>query len=74
MWLYIVMLIIVILLAVFMPMPTAAAPERGIIKVTTASEGATIPVLFGTRDIHSQNVLWAGDKSAVAVRKSGGKK
>lgn len=42
--------------------------------VPVAEVGKEIPVLFGTRDIKSPNIVWYGDFSAVAIRKKGGKK
>lgn len=40
----------------------------------TAQEGLTIPVLFGTRNFKSSNVVWYGDIKTVAVKSSSGKK
>ncbi len=40
----------------------------------TAEEGRVIPVLFGTKDIEQQNVVWYGDIKTVAVKQKGGKK
>lgn len=44
------------------------------LQVPTAEEGGEIPVLFGTRDLRSPNVVWYGDLRTVAIRKKGGKK
>ena len=39
-----------------------------------AEEGASIPVLFGTRDIMAPNVVWYGDLDYDPIRKKQGKK
>ena len=44
------------------------------INVPLAEIGREIPVLFGTREIMSPNVVWYGDLITVAVKKKGGKK
>lgn len=46
----------------------------GDLQVPTAEAGKEIPVLFGTREIKSPNVVWYGDLRLVRVRKRGGKK
>ena len=43
------------------------------VTANTAEEGGEIPVLFGTRLIKSANVVWYGDFSTSAIRKSSGK-
>lgn len=51
------------------------APSPGKIEVkAVASAGGEIPVLFGSREITGQNVVWWGDKKTVAIKKSSGKK
>jgi len=61
--------------AYFAPKPQNPKPGGlGDIKVPTASEGKSIPVLFGTRDISDPNVVWYGDLKTVAVKSKGGKK
>lgn len=58
-----------------MPKPQSSPPAGlGDFKVPTAEEGREIPVLFGTRDVTSPNVVWYGDLKAVAIRRKGGKK
>jgi len=42
--------------------------------VPVAEVGKEIPVLFGTREIQTPNVVWYGDLRAIAIRKKGGKK
>lgn len=74
MWTFIAILVVSILFAVFMPTPEQTTPEPGKMDVTTADEGNPIPVVFGTRDVYSQNVTWFGDTKSVAIRKKSGKK
>lgn len=42
--------------------------------VPVAEVGKEIPVLFGTRDIKSPNVVWYGDLKVKPIRQKGGKK
>ena len=42
--------------------------------VPTASDGREIPVLFGTKNIKSANVVWYGDFRSDAIKSSGGGK
>ncbi|MBS9781850.1 MAG: hypothetical protein KGV56_05080 [Gammaproteobacteria bacterium] len=42
--------------------------------IPTASIGREIPVVFGTRDIKSANVVWYGGLRVVPIKKKGGKK
>jgi hypothetical protein len=78
MWPYIaVMVVSVILSLVLAPKPKqqdASAADLQGIDAPTAEEGRPIPVLFGTRDIKNQNVVWYGDFGTQAVQKKGGKK
>lgn len=75
MWVYIVFMIIVALAAYFLT-PTPEVPEASAedFKTPTAKEGAPIPVVFGTVDVKSSNVVWYGDVTANPIRKKGGKK
>lgn len=58
-----------------MPKPQNAKPAGlGDFQVPTAEEGREIPVLFGTKDIKSPNVVWYGHLKTVAIKKKGGKK
>lgn len=58
-----------------MPKPqNAKPPGLSEIKVPTAEVGREIPVLFGTRDIESANVVWYGDIRLEPVKSKGGKK
>ena len=49
-------------------------PVAGQQKTPEAEEGRPIPVLFGTREIKSPQVMWYGDVSTKAIKKKGGKK
>lgn len=70
---YVVCLVASLLLAKKAPKQEPLAP--GQIESATAEEGRNIPVLFGTRDIATQNVVWYGDIRVVPIKKSsGGKK
>lgn len=44
------------------------------IDAPTAEEGKPIPVLFGTRDLNSPNIVWWGHLMTVAIKSKGGKK
>lgn len=57
------------------PKPQSVKPS-GIndLQVPTAEEGREVPVLFGTKDLKSPNVVWYGDLRTVAIKKKGGKK
>lgn len=58
-----------------MPKPQSTKPAGfADLQVPTAEEGREIPVLFGTRDINSPNVVWYGDLKTVAIKSKGGKK
>lgn len=51
------------------------APKPGTFDVgSTAQAGGEIPVLFGSREITGQNILWWGDVKTKAIKKSSGKK
>jgi hypothetical protein len=49
------------------PLPETFSPS-------TAQEGGVIGVLFGTRDITSQNITFWGDVKTKAIKSKGGKK
>jgi hypothetical protein len=59
-----------IVLAFRSPKQTREKPQ--VLEVPTAQEGLTIPVLFGTRNFKSPNVVWYGDVTTNAVRNTGG--
>ena len=42
--------------------------------VPTAQAGREIPVVFGTRDIQSPNVVWYGDLRTTPIKSEGSKK
>lgn len=53
------------------PKPQNAAPQNPE-GVPSIADDAIIPVLFGTRELSNNNVLWWGDTLSVGiVRKSG---
>jgi hypothetical protein len=54
------------------PMSSTAKPAGfGEFTAPTAEVGREIPVLFGTRDMNSPNVVWYGDFSTRALKKKG---
>jgi hypothetical protein len=60
---------------VLRPKQDAAKPKPvTTLDYPTAEEGREIPVLFGTRDITSQTIVWYGDLKTKAIKSSGGKK
>jgi hypothetical protein len=75
-WIYAIVFIAALVISfVMMPKPqTQPPPGIGDIKAPTAEEGREIPVLFGTRDIESPNVVWYGHFRSVAIKTKGGKK
>lgn len=76
MWWYISVFIVALVVSYAMTPKPQSQPPAGLgdIKAPTAEEGREIPVLFGTRDLESPNVVWYGDLKTVAIRKNGGKK
>lgn len=76
MWLFVVSFVASLVLSyAMMPKPQTQKPlQASDLKVPTAEEGREIPVLFGTRDIESPNIVWYGDFAAVAIKKKRGKK
>lgn len=77
-WLEIAYYIVVIALAVYsfvggskQNQPNALTLDE--IKPPVAEEGKTIPVLFGTRDVHGANVVWYGNLRTTPVQVSSGK-
>lgn len=75
-WIYAIVFIAALVISyAMMPKPQSQPPAGlGDIKAPTAEEGREIPVLFGTRDIESPNVVWYGHFRSVAIKKKGGKK
>lgn len=76
MWWYVSVFIVALVVSYAMTPKPQSQPPAGLgdIKAPTAEEGREIPVLFGTRDLESPNVVWYGDLKTVAIRKNGGKK
>lgn len=70
-WIFAVVFVVALVAAVaFQPKPQAAPPAGfSEYQVPTAEDGREIPVLFGTRDIPSPNIVWYGDFASSAVRK-----
>ncbi len=74
MW-YAVIVIVALLAALLLaPRPKPQSQQPSQFTATTAEEGREIPVLFGTRDIKSANVVWYGDIKTVAIKSKSGKK
>lgn len=76
MWQQIIVFIVALVVGYAMRPKPKTSPPAGLdeIRAPTASDGREIPVLFGTRDIASPNVVWYGKLRTVAIRKKGGKK
>lgn len=76
MWWYIAAMVVMVIASYALAPKAQTEPPPGIgeIKAPTAEEGREIPVLFGTRNIKSPNVVWYGDIRTVAIKKKGGKK
>lgn len=76
MWWYIATFLISLVVVSRLTPKSEAIKPAGLsdIDAPTAEVGREIPVLFGTREIKSANVVWYGDLKTVAVKKSGGKK
>lgn len=76
MWVFIA-IVIVALVVGYAAAPKAentTPPSLGDAKAPLANEGSEIPVLFGTKEISSPNVVWFGDQRTIPIRKKGGKK
>lgn len=57
------------------PQPKFTNPKPGTVEATAiAQAGADVPVLFGSRFITGQNIVWWGDTKSKAIKKKGGKK
>lgn len=76
MWWFVAALVISAVYSYSQTPKTQTQPPAGLneIKAPTAEEGREIPVLFGTRDIPSANVVWFGDLKTTPIKKKGGKK
>jgi len=53
-------------------LPKAKASSLGEMQAPTAEEGRNIPVIFGTCLLRAPNVVWYGDFSTQAIKKSAG--
>lgn len=75
MWWYIVVFIVALVISyAMMPKSEPQNSKPGNVDSPTAEEGGDVPVLFGTRTIQRQNIVWYGDVSTQAIKKKGGKK
>jgi hypothetical protein len=72
-WWYVAWAVVaVVAYAALSPKPSQTnrkPPGFAEIEAPTAEEGREIPVLFGTYEIESPNVVYYGDFEAVAVKK-----
>ena len=77
-WIYLAYLVATFVISYALTPNPQSAPPPGIgeIKAPTAEVGREIPVLFGTRDIDSPNVVWYGDVMTAPIKSggNGGKK
>jgi hypothetical protein len=75
-WEYLIVLVIAAVVSYALapkpPQPTPPAIDD--ITVPVAEDGKPVPVVFGEVWITGANVLWYGDLSTTAIRKSSGKK
>ena len=76
MWQFVVLAVLMVAAAYALAPKPQSQPPPGIgeIKAPTAEEGREIPVLFGSRDIRSANIVWYGDLDTEAIKVKGGKK
>ncbi len=75
MWVYVAVFVISLLLTYnTVSKAETKPPGFGDVEMPTVEVGIEIPVLFGTRDLKSPNVVWYGDLKVVAVKAKGGKK
>lgn len=76
MWIQLAILVVsLVASALLTKQPKIESPDPGEVEVAMAEEGGNIPVLFGTRNISQQNVVYYGDIRVVPIKKSsGGKK
>jgi len=73
-WYYLILAVLTV--AVYKgnkPQQQSVLPTEDL-ELPTAEAGKKIPVLFGTRDIKSPNLVWYGNFRSTAIRKKGGKK
>ena len=74
-WIAVIVISIVAYACMPRPKPPAIAAKAGQIEMTIAEEGGTIPVVYGTRILTSNNIGWYGDQSTTPVyQNSGGSK
>ena len=72
MWFFVIGLVAALAISIaLIPRPNKrTTPEQGRIQGASAEEGKSIPVLFGTREISSQNIVWYGDIKTEPVKQS----
>jgi hypothetical protein len=75
-WNYIIFFVVAFAISYALIPKAQSRPPPGIneFKVPTAEEGREIPVLFGTKNIVSPNVVWFGDIRTVPIQRDTGKK
>ena len=75
-WEYVVIYVIALAIAVAsIPKPETQPPASlGEFNIPTVSSSKEIPILFGTKEIKSANIVWYGNLKSIAIRGKGGKK
>ena len=74
MWVQIALFVASLVIS-YLTRPKVDSPKPGEIEAEAiATAGAEIPVLFGSREITGQNIVWWGDTKTKAIKKKGGKK
>lgn len=70
MWFLVVALVVAMVVSYAMQPKSQSRPASGLgeFNVPTAEVGREIPVLFGTRDIRGQNVVWYGDLKTKKIK------
>ena len=70
MWWFVVALVVAMVVSVAMQPKSQTRPAAGLgeFNVPTAEVGREIPVLFGTRDIRGQNIVWYGDLDTDKIK------
>lgn len=75
MWIFIIVLVaLAVADYALTPGPPKNETTPGIVNAATATAGGSIPLLFGTRELTSPNVVWFGDVATSAIKSSSGKK
>lgn len=74
MWWFIFFLAVLFLAIALVPKPQNKTPSVEDLEIPTAKEGDVVPVIFGTRDIKTPNVVWYGDIKTIPIKVEAGKK